>query len=286
MTKITLAQFEARRSEILEELSEMSEERLRSFALNDADAKIVEEVLDYKKAKAEEKQTEYKKLLKEAEVKINQIDTLIEKTRDKKQKVQEELNNFKKNEIIRKFLNKKAKSDTFEKQLDEWFSEKHNMEILINDCKIFSCNHIWVTASISKGYTSEEKHVDYHCLKCNADTRFNLPSSIKVTQKYLFAIRLNTKTKKIYGVSAKLLEILQNGIMTDINCNNSMTKSTDWFKLKLIYDSIIETYPEITDEQAVELLKKVIRKIRSKETSEEEYRQIIAKPNAYVKKIK
>ncbi len=138
----------------------------------------------------------------------------------------------------------------------------------IREETILNCSHISIISSmysLSSG-CNDQIYRHYRCLKCEMDTR----KFDGIYPEGLF-------DGNIYQSDFMLEKIereLRKGIITDIICSDDT--------VKLIYNNIIAKYPNITDEQVVIHIKRIINLIKNKNKSNEERALILANPHKYI----
>mgnify|MGYP001220328043 CR=1 FL=1 len=136
--------------------------------------------------------------------------------------------------------------------------------------QILNCKHISIISNISSSSDGLNITYFYHrrCIKCGIDT-------CKMDGIYPEGFYNCNDSYKIDLIPEQIEKELRKGIITDIVCTDDT--------VKLMYNNIISKYPNTTDEQAVQYIKRIINLIKNKNRSNKEKELILANPHKYIR---
>lgn len=176
-------------------------------------------------------------------------------------KLKNNLEKLQENEVVRSYIRQGRRIISLNESLIE-------IEKKIKREKILNCKHISI---MSNAYSISDKsgkkiYRHYGCIKCGMDTR-NM-DGIYPDGPY------NSDSYPIDYMPEQIENELRKGIIIDISC--------EYDTVKQIYNNIIKKYPNITDEQAVNNIKKIIKLVKNKNRTDKEKVLILSKPYKYI----
>ncbi|HOZ54073.1 MAG TPA: hypothetical protein PKY25_01945 [Bacilli bacterium] len=183
--------LEKRYFEIIKELSELSDSELRSFALNEKDARIVQMVLEYKGQRYKTKNINRLKTIKGIETELL--------------KLKEILDELKSIPAVNSYIENMKKLSALKNKLQD-IKDKNEEE------KLFNCKHIWYIIkndSVYGGDASDSRGKKYACMKCGYDSRESIYALSKVQRMFF----------------NEFYDQINKGIKTDIFCEYSLAET-------------------------------------------------------------